>query len=235
MFYGTNVQIINADVFRSLTNLTNCNSTFGGGSPRRFSYKDSENTTVDVNVNILNLWNNNPNLTTVSGCFANVYNVYCTGLNFHSSITSSKTIDISGLFGLSNGTYKNHSIIELDIDSIVPTLKTDNAYTISSAGNYYGTFQNRAVHINTSNATVMGKLSGACKNLFYGASIYVGDVVTKFNLSNVGNCTNMFRSCSVYKYSSDSSHTYGDSDRISSSRHTSCRTCRRCVLHRHPT
>jgi hypothetical protein len=92
-FESSNIQPLQNNVFNSLVNLVKCPSCFRGSHSGKFINDFS----------IDNLWRQCPNLTNVAGCFANVINVYCAAsLRFHNSITSSKTIDISGLFGLSS-------------------------------------------------------------------------------------------------------------------------------------
>jgi len=126
-------------VFDNLLNLVNCSSCFGNSTPRKFYIKNSEDNTENINIDIKTIWQNNSKLTNVSGCFSGVYNIYCTGLTFHSSVG---TIDISGLFGLSNNTYKSvSSKIFINIDELIPNIISNSYYSVpGNVGDYYGTF-----------------------------------------------------------------------------------------------
>lgn len=214
MFYGTNVQIIDTQVFEDLTLLEDCQSCFGGTN-RKFTVKISSSPDVyeDVDLNISNMWINNSHLTTVAGCFSGIYNVFCTALEFHQNITS---INISGLFGLSSATNRADSkVITINIDNIIPTIITSSYYSIPGTTKYYyGTFAYRRVIITGSGSSILSKLSSECRGLFKGAYIYVDDSITTFNLSNVKtSCQEMFNECVLYKYNSDSNHQYDDTDR----------------------
>ena len=213
IFYNTNVQIIDTNVFSQLTNLTNCGACFGG-TLRKFSVKNSENDTEDINLDINNIWINNSKLTNVAGCFEGIYNVYCTGLTFHSNVHN---INICGLFGLSNGTNKSYKRIFINIDSIVPNIVSNNdaRYSIPGTSTIRGAFENREVMlISSGNTSILSKLSSNCRQLFKGSTLFVDSSVTTFNLSNViTSCYEMFRSCTLYKYNNDPEYVYSDADR----------------------
>lgn len=214
MFYGSNVQIVDTQVFEDLTLLEDCQSCFGGTN-RKFTVKISSSPDVyeDVDLNISNMWINNSHLTTVAGCFSGIYNVFCTALEFHQNVTS---INISGLFGLSGSTNRADSkVITINIDNIIPTIITSSYYSVpGNSTYYYGTFAYRRVIITGSSSSILSKLSSECRGLFKGAYIYVDDSIITFNLSNVKTtCQEMFNECILYKYNSDSNHQYDDTDR----------------------
>lgn len=188
-FESSNIQPLQNNVFNSLVNLVKCPSCFRGSHSGKF--------TNDFSID--NLWRQCPNLTNVAGCFANVINVYCTAsLRFHNSIASSKTIDISGLFGLS--TFNEGSLqININFSGIVPTLITDNYYrTGGNTTTYMGTFQNRKIYATDSADPILSKIQGTCRNLFYGARLFVKNSVTTLDMHNVTYATSMFQSCSIY-------------------------------------
>jgi hypothetical protein len=205
VFEGSNVQLIDSNVFSRLTNLQTCNSAFRGSHSGLFS-KDLQ---IDT------LWSQCPNISNISGCFSNVRNVYCAAtLRFHNNINTNSIINISGLFGLDSWNENSLPItIDLDNDLLKPKLITSNYYSINgNTTRYAGTFQNRKVYITSSNANIFSKLRGDCTNMFYGAKIYLNSSVTSFDLSNVGNISSlgnpsgnakqayaMFYGCQVYE------------------------------------
>ena len=217
MFYGSNVITNDPTLFANLTNLVNTNAMFAG-SIRAFTFVNSQNETELININAINMWANNPSISDISGCFSNVYNVYCTGLNFHNSVPSTRTINISGLFGLSNSTYRSEYPITINIDAIVPNIKTDSSFAIPSNSGYDGpgVFQNRSVTITSTpvSGKILSKLNTVSKKLFNGAIVYLPSNVTEFDLSNVStSCYGMFEGCRLYKLSNDQEHTYTVQDR----------------------
>lgn len=191
--------------------LENCSACFFSGSPRSFTQPLVVNT----------LWANNPNLKNVSGCFRNILNATCTGqLTFHSNVTS---IDMSGLFGI-EASKGSSSEISINIGRISPDITTGTRYGIvGNTTNYQGVFQNRKVRLLDSDTTILSKLSGICRQLFYNADIYLNDSVTTFNLSNVSECYYMFYNCKLYRY--NETGAYSDSDRkfVAITMPTSCR------------
>lgn len=217
MFYGSNVITNDPTLFANLTNLTNTNATFGG-SIRAFTFANSQSEVELININAVNMWANNAAIQDISGCFFNVYNVYCTGLNFHNSITSSRTINISGVFGLGNSAYRTEYPITIDIDGIVPNIKTDSVFAVPQNGSHSGpgVFQNRSVTITSTpiNGKIFGKLNTISRNLFNGAILYLSSNVSEFDLSNVStSCYSMFEGCRLYTLSSDPDHVYNVQDR----------------------
>lgn len=216
MFYGSNVITTDSELFSTLPNLQYAMSTFASGSAKQFSFINSANETEGYPLNVANLWNNNPELISIAGCFANIYNVYCSDLNFHGDVTSDKTVDISGLFGLTSNTYRSAYPITINIDSIVPALITSNSYPspiYSTVPNGVGVFQNRSVIINSSSSTsIFAKLTSGCRNMFNGAILYLPAAATTFNLTNVIDCTSMFQGCRLYKHTAGE-HTYTVNDR----------------------
>lgn len=212
MFYGTNIQIVDTQVFEDLVLLQNCGSCFGGNN-RKFSVKLTSQVTEDVNLNISNIWINNPHLTTVAGCFTGVYNVYCTALEFHQDVTN---INISGLFGLPSSAQRDISQkIIINIDNIVPKITTNSYYSIPmNTTYYYGTFENRHVILLGSGESILSKLTSECRQLFKNSRIYINNSINTFNLSNItSSCQDMFNGCILYKYNQDENHSYTDSDR----------------------
>lgn len=187
MFYNSNVQTIDSNVFRNLNNLTTCASCFSGGI-RQFS--------KELIVN--NLWSNNPNLTNISACFKNVRNVYCTGaLRFHNNVSS---INMSALFGLTSAATSSPITISLNI--IVPQITTSSEHGYDGGTGWTGVFENRRVYI-TDNTDVLYKLRGNCERMFYGAHLYLNDNVTELDLTNITSCSSMFQSCTLHKYDTD--------------------------------
>lgn len=202
LFAGTNVQIIDTNVFQNLEELTNCVCVFRKASPQSFSQE----------LNIDSLWVHNPKIQDVSGCFENVKNVYCNALNFHQNINSTKTVNISGLFGLTS--FQNDSsIINISIKDIIPKITTNSYYNRdSSNSDNCGVFQNRKVHIIDSDSSIFSKFSSQCRKLFSGAQLYISNNVTTFDLSNVVSyASEMFRETIIYKYNEENS--YSNSDR----------------------
>ena len=117
-FESSNIQPLQNDIFSRLSNLELCPSCFCNSHSGKFINDFSIDT----------LWINCPKINNVSGCFANIINVYCNStLKFHSGITSSNTINISGLFGLA-GFNENSLPITLNFSEIIPKLITDNYY-----------------------------------------------------------------------------------------------------------
>lgn len=218
MFFNSNVITNDTNLFANLNNLTNTNSTFGSSGVKMFSFVNSNDEAEPINLNVTNMWKNNPAIENISGCFANIYNVYCTGLNFNESIPSSRTIDISGLFGLVDSTYRTYAPITIDLDSIVPNIKTDRYYSIPSNSLYAGpgVFQNRSVTIITTpnEGKIFSKLNSVSRNMFYGTILYLPATVTSFDLMNVQtSCEGMFRGCRLYTTSSVEEHMYNVNDR----------------------
>lgn len=217
MFFDSNVITNDGRPFRNLTNLSNTNSTFGSTSVKAFSFTNSHSETELINVDVSNAWVANPAITTIAGCFANIYNVSCNALHFHQDITSSRTIDISGLFGLNNNSMRAAVPIQIDIDGIVPNLTTDSYYAVPTNSRYAGpgTFQNRSVIINTTpvNGKIFAKLNSICRNTFNGTILYLPSSVTTFDLSNVdSNAYAMFANSRLYTLA-EQGHTYGLNDR----------------------
>lgn len=206
MFYNTNVQIIDDEVFKNLSNLSDCSSAFGGRQ-RKFGFKNSNNEQEDLFLDIANLWLYNPNLTKVCACFAGVSNVYCNNLKFNSSVTN---IDISGLFGITSANKNDSVAISLKLGDISANLKLSNNYVIPGNGNYRGegTFQYRKVYIldepsNENQHELLKEIKGDCTSLFKGSDVYVidnkGEVI--FDLSNITTAKETFRGCNLYKQS----------------------------------
>ena len=216
MFYNTNVIATEASLFVNLGNLTNTNATFGSESDKAFTFINSQNATEYINLDVSNMWLNNPLITNISGCFFNVYNISCSSLHFNNAITSSTTIDISGLFGLTSSTYKSFSRITIDLDSIVPRLKTDRQFAVTNNSAYYGpgVFQNREVIISSTpvNGKILYNLRNYCRNLFYNTTLYIPESTSQFDISNVTDASSMFYACRLYKFVS-TEHEYGLSDR----------------------
>ena len=218
MFYNSNIITNDPTLFANIKRLSSTNSTFGSSSQKQFSFKNSQNQTEGLNLNVINMWQNNKSLTDISGCFTNRYNVYCTGLNFHPNITASKTINISGLFGLSGTDYRKTAPITIDLDGIIPKLTTNYKFAVpnNNSNQGPGTFQNRSVNIistPTEAGAIFGKLSGQCGRIFNGTILYLPVSTLKFDLSNVTECVNMFTGCRLYTTSNESEHTYGIEDR----------------------
>lgn len=218
MFYNTNVITNDGELFSNMPNLVSTNSTFGHGSLKAFSYTNNNNTTEIIKLNVANMWASNPLIEDISGCFDNIYSVYCTDLNFDQSITSSRTINISGLFGLYDDTYRDFAQISIDIDSIVPKIKTDSVYSVPD-NNYHsghGVFQNRSVILRTTgnDGTIFSKLNNISRYMFYKAVIYLDNSINTFNLTNITeSCQGMFEACRLYKYSNEQNHVYDVNDR----------------------
>lgn len=220
MFFASNVITNDMALFVNLPNLRYTNSTFGSYYLRAFSFVNSQSATELINnLNAVNTWANNPLIEDISGCFTNVYNVFCSGLNFHNTVPASRTINISGLFGINDAAYRASQPITIDIDNIVPALKTDGYYAVPYNGSWGGpgTFQNRSVYITTAPASdgkIFGKLSSECRNMFNGAILYLPAAVTKFDLSNVrSTCVGMFAGCRLYTASATPGYTYDVTDR----------------------
>ena len=225
LFGGTSIKPVDDEIFSNLINLENCNYVFGSGTARKFSYtyqytvdEQQISKTVDLDLNVKDLWKYNPKLKNIAGCFRNVCNVYCTTLLFHNNITSQNEIDISGLFGLgsipSGVTPRD---ISIDIDGIVPKLKCNCSYDVPHAGSlqWEGTFERRKVYVTVSEqkTSIFNRLRNQCNRLFYNAYIYLPSTVTQFDLTNVTSCARMFYGCRLYKISNESNHTYVDTDR----------------------
>ena len=174
---------IQNNIFNRLTKLVRCPSCFWGSHSGKFVNDFS----IDA------LWRNCPDITDVSGCFANVINVYCVStLIFHNSISANKTINISGLFGLSNFN-ENTLSIKINFANIVPTLTTDNYYRrATNTTTYYGVFQNRKIYALDSTDPILSKIKGVCRNLFCGARLFIKDSVTTLDVHNVTYATSMF-------------------------------------------
>lgn len=219
IFYGSNVITNDPVLFVRLTNLTNTNAAFGATSVRNFSFTNSHSETELINLDVVNMWANNPSILDISGCFVNVYNVYCTGLHFHQDVPSGRTVNISGLFGLSDATYRTSYPIFIDLDGITPAIRTDNYFAIPWNSSYSGpgVFQNRSVTITTtppSSGKIFGKLSTRSRQMFYQTILYLPSAATTFDLTNVeGYCNYMFYGCRLYTKSSDSEHIYTVTDR----------------------
>ena len=189
MFQGSNVQIIDSQVFSTLANLETCISCFRGSHGGKF----------DQDVYIDTLWRQCPKLTSVAGCFENIINVSCNStLLFNNAITSSKTIDISGLFGISSFNV-NSLPIAISISSIVPNLITDDYHSAASnTTRYNGVFQNRSVYLTDSTSSVLSKINGVCRKMFYNTVLYLDDNVTTIDTSNVTNSESMFTGCATF-------------------------------------
>lgn len=219
MFYDSNVITNDPILFVNLTNLTNTNAMFSCYSGvKRFAFTNSHSETEAINLDVVNMWANNPSISDISGCFANVYNVYCSALHFHQNVPASRTVNISGLFGLNDGTYRTTAPITIDLDGITPALRTDRYYAIPLNSSYGGpgVFQNRSVTITTtpSSGQIFGKLNTRSRQMFYNTILYLPGTTTTFNLTNVeGYCDYMFYGCRIYTKSPDSEHTYNVSDR----------------------
>lgn len=218
MFFNSNIITNDTTLFANLSNLVNTNSTFGSSSVKAYSFRNSNNETELIDLNVTNMWVNNPKIENISGCFANIYTVYCTNLYFNDLLKSSNTVNISGLFGLNAGDYKSYRQIYIDLDSIVPNIITDRQYAIPSNGSYNGpgVFQNRCVHITTilTNGQLLSKLNNICRYMFCNATLYLPSSTTTFNLTRVlTSCQGMFQGCRLYSDSSDLNHTYTINDR----------------------
>lgn len=217
MFYNSNVVTDDNTLFSELSVLQTTNATFGSSSVKRFEFVNSQGGKDPLPLNATNMWQSNPDITDISACFANIYNVSCSGLAFHSSVTASKTVKISGLFGLLNNTYRDASIISLNIDAIVPILNTDVTYALPHTNSYSsgpGAFQNRILEVVTASGATQAltKVSGNSQRLFKGTYMRLPSTVTSFNLSGMaGNCSNMFEECRLYTYKNSGS--YGVLDR----------------------
>lgn len=217
MFHNTNVATTDVTIFANLSKLEKTNATFGRTSEGRFTFVNSQNETETILYNAATLWMNNPNITDISGCFANNYSVYCTGLSFNANVPATRTINISGLFGLRGTTNRSVAPITINLDAIVPRLTTTYSYSIpyQSTYNSVGVFQNRNVSISTTatNGKVFTKLTSNCVNMFYGANLYLPSSVTEFDLSNAGgDCSSMFRACRLYTQGEEG-HSYTIADR----------------------
>lgn len=220
MFYNSNVITTDPDLFINLVNLTNTNATFGSSTISKFQTNEN-GTLTDFSLNVSTLWANNSLIQNISGCFVNRYNVYCNSLVFHDEIDDSKSINISGLFGLNttdrySSSRENSSPITINIGSIVPKLTTNNIYSIPNNSRYSGgpgVFQNRKVFIVDNTSEIFSKLSGSNNNLFKFAILYIPESVEYFDLSNVTSCNQMFRGCRLYTSSDNIDHVYNLEDR----------------------
>jgi len=228
MFYNSNVITNDILLFRYLTELTNCNCMFHADSPKKYTFKynhtdidtgETNEYTEDISLNVSNMWSNNPNISNISGCFSNVYNVFCSGLNFHEDIDNTKTINISGLFGLdsagTNNVYRNYRKITFNIDSIIPKLIISNAYPVPTNSEYVGqgTFQNRSMIITSNDTDILYKVQGNCNGAFRYSVIYLTPSIESFNLNSVTSCNYMFQGTRLYKYNTDQSYEYTITDR----------------------
>lgn len=150
------------------------------------------------------MWINCPKINNVSGCFNNIINVYCAStLRFNDSITGNNTVNISGLFGL-NGFSEESLPVRINISGIVPKLITDNYYSVNgNTTNYLGTFQNRKVYILDAEPSILQKINGVCRNLFFGAKVYLNGSVNTLDTSNVTYASSVFQSCSTYNADSE--------------------------------
>lgn len=228
MFYGSNVITNDPALFVNIPTLKYTNATFGARSLRAFSFVNSHSETELINLDVATFWKYNPLIENISGCFANVYNVNCSGLEFHSNLDSTKTVNVSGLFALANATYRDVAPITIDIDNIGPNLITDYTYGIPSYTGYGGTFQNRRVFISTSTAgtSLFSNLNNIARYVFSGAILYIPSNITTFDLSHViSSCEGMFNGCRLYK-NLGTDHTYTVSDRkfVDVTLPTSCAT-----------
>lgn len=216
MFFNSNVITTDPTLFANLSALENTNATFASSADKAFSFVNSASQTENYDLFVDAMWVSNPAINNISGCFSGRYNVYCNNLNFHQDITASRTINISGLFGINSSANRNVTSISIDLDSIVPILTTDNAISIPTSTIYRGLFQNRSVTINTVpvNGEIFGKLSSRCRSMFAGAVLYIPSSATTFNLSNVSSeCDSMFEGCRLYTTSAEPGHAYGIQDR----------------------
>ena len=218
MFYATNISTNDPTLFANLPNLKKTNAVFGRSYPQKFSFVNSRDEVEDMNLDVVNMWQNNPLIEDISGCFTNIYNVFCTGLNFHNNVDSSKTVNISGIFGINTHTYRTVAPITINLDSITPILKTDSHYGISDYSTYngLGVFHNRSVTIISSNnnSQILNKLSGDCEKLFFGTMLYLPNSAATIDLTNVTNCSQMFENCRIYTTHIDGiNHAYNISDR----------------------
>jgi len=206
MFQFSNVQPANANVFKNLQALKNCNAVFKARSPKMFRHE----------LAIDNMWDSNPQLTTVAGCFANILNVTCNGsLRFNNNVVS---IDISGLFGCDSKN-DDSSVININIDDIFKiddnhrrSVTFDDYY--SYCGNTYeqaGVFHSRKVFIRDNDNSIFSALSSNCRRLFFNADLYISDNVNIFDLTNVKNCQNMFYGCKTYRQNAE--NIYDDTTR----------------------
>ena len=217
MFFNSNVITTDPQLFAGITGLKNTNSTFGASYTKAFTFKNSQNQDEIVSLNVSNMWQDNAQIEDISGCFAGIYSVYCTSLNFNSNITSNRIINISGLFGLFDNSHRTEYPITIDLDSITPKLITDGYYAIPSNGNWSGgagTFANRSVTVvSSSNSEIFSKLTGQCRRMFNGTILYLQDTVLTINLNNVTDCSSMFEGCRLYTSSGEQNHTYIVQDR----------------------
>lgn len=228
MFYNSNIITNDSDLLYNMNNLTSCQMMFCHSALKSFAYVYNKKE-YEIYLNVSNMWSNNPVLENIAGCFTNCYNVYCNNLIFNEAIDSSKTIDISGLFGLSNANYRNKTEITIDLDSIAPQLTTNIVHYLNSTTYTPGTFEGRKVNLtNTENSTsLLSKLSKSNTATFKNSTIYISDNITTFDLSNVNTtCSNMFYGCRLYKKHSDLDHTYNYDDRkyVTVKMPTSCST-----------
>lgn len=202
-FQGSNIQPNNTGVFRTLYHLIGCQSCFKGSHSGQFR----------IELDVTQFWKYCPNIIHITreeplrgipdgiaGCFSNVKNVTCFGLQFHNDITSNDTVIISGLFGL-DGSSAGSSAITINFSNIVPKIVIDYNYsTDTNTIGYAGTFQNRTVNILDTGTTILSNVAGLCRRMFMNSKLIVDrdSNITTFDLSNVTGIAHMFYGCSIY-------------------------------------
>lgn len=212
IFYNTNVQIISGDIFDNLANLKNCSVVFGGRTKRCEVVVG--NSTIAVPVNVMNAWLYTPNITTIAGCFSDIYNVYCTGLNFHSSL-SKKSINMAGLFAISNSNYRSIQKISINIDTLTPIVSLGEPYPYPGVNtNTRGAFDCREVILQGTGSSMMQTLKRRCDAAFRNAILYIPNTVNTFDLQSViTSCNEMFLGCRLYALDNTPGYVYSDTDR----------------------
>lgn len=198
-FSNTNVVPLNDRIFEDLTALQTCVTTFAHqGSDIKFTATSEEEVSIDVDLNISTIWENNLALTDVSGCFRGVYNVTCGTLSFHSNVDS---INISGVLGLTSNSNPNAKSITINISTLSPNNIIAGyrySYVMIGTRNDVGPFENRTVTLLDTDTSILSKLNDNCNGLFAGASLYIKDAVTTLDLSNATSCISTFSRCKVY-------------------------------------
>lgn len=122
IFQNSNIQPYDTSIFSHLIALEDCNACFMncklGTFHRSFAIDE--------------LWQNNPNLKTVAGCFLGVRNVTVSNtIHFHNDVTS---IDISSLFGISSGK-EDSETININIHDMY--VRENNSVRTITTNNYF--------------------------------------------------------------------------------------------------
>lgn len=212
-FQNSNIQTNDSTAFANLTGLTTAQCCFYNSHSGKFQTTIAS-TTIALDLDVSDLWATCTNISNIAGCFSGIKNVYVNGtINLSSSMTPAETLNISNLFGLSSAA-ADSKVITINLSAISPKLVTNSYHSTISGSTYYlGVFQNRTVILSDTDQdeheqsdttrSILSKLQGGCRNLFYNTKLFIDNSINTFDLSNVTDAYNMFAYCKLYVNNGD--------------------------------